>query len=598
MGEIALRRFFLAVFCALALSLSALAADAALPSLEAAVNVREDGVCEVTMTAEVDFSAAQDSLLIPLGTDARDITLAGWSYETVLQDGVTCLKLSNPAGFSGKQQFTCSYTLPCRAAEAADGQQFRLSLPETGWDYAIDSYTLTMTFPAEVTNAPEWTSGYYGDVVDNYLDIRTQENTVTAKSTAAMRDHETLTVAVQFPADTFNLRDQPGKTAGFDRIAFLVLLAAAVVFLVFYGLAQQTPSVPMSTVQQATHYVRGRVVEVTDNAWQGQQDYEDIPVGKQTVRVELRSGKYRGQVYELPNQLSYLYGTILKAGDAVTVAVTEEDGEISSMTLQDYDRTVPLALVVLAFLVVTVLVGRRVGAKSLLGLGLTVVCIFSILIPLLLGGWPTLPTILGMCAYVTVVEFVILGGVNRKTLCAILGTISGVAFAALFGELACALLRVNGYKMYSAEPTIEALLQIKQGQDPMHSLQLGDLLVGGIVIAALGAVNDVAMSISSAMNELVAVNPALTRRQLLRSGMNIGRDMVGTMTNTLILALVGSSLVLMIYLSSLEPSFSQLMSGTFFSVEMVQAIASSIGVILAVPLSALIGAFLFAKHKK
>ena len=126
MGEIALRRFFLAVFCALALSLSALAADAALPSLEAAVNVREDGVCEVTMTAEVDFSAAQDSLLIPLGTDARDITLAGWSYETVLQDGVTCLKLSNPAGFSGKQQFTCSYTLPCRAAEAADGQQFRL----------------------------------------------------------------------------------------------------------------------------------------------------------------------------------------------------------------------------------------------------------------------------------------------------------------------------------------------------------------------------------------------------------------------------------------------------------------------------------------
>ena len=68
------------------------------------------------------------------------------------------------------------------------------------------------------------------------------------------------------------------------------------------------------------------------------------------------------------------------------------------------------------------------------------------------------------------------------------------------------------------------------------------------------------MSISSAMNELVAVNPALTRRQLLRSGMNIGRDMVGTMTNTLILALVGSSLVLMIYLSSLEPSFSQLMT--------------------------------------
>lgn len=111
-----------------------------------------------------------------------------------------------------------------------------------------------MTFPAEVTNAPEWTSGYYGDVVDNYLDIRTQENTVTAKSTAAMRDHETLTVAVQFPADTFNLRDQPGKTAGFDRIAFLVLLAAAVAFW-FLRLAQRAD--PPARAADHRHGIHG-----------------------------------------------------------------------------------------------------------------------------------------------------------------------------------------------------------------------------------------------------------------------------------------------------------------------------------------------------
>ena len=194
-------------------------------------------------------------------------------------------------------------------------------------------------------------------------------------------------------------------------------------------------------------------------------------------------------------------------------------------------------------------------------------------------------------------EFVILDGVNKKTVCAILGTMSGVIFAMLFGQFACAICRVDGFKMYVAEPHIEALLQIKQGQDPFASLQIGDLLVGGILIAALGAVNDVAMSISSAMNELVAVNPELTRRQLLRSGMNIGRDMVGTMTNTLILALVGNGLVLMIYLCSLEPSFKQLMSTAFLSVEMVQALASSIGVILAVPMSVLIGMLLFGRKK-
>ncbi len=381
-------------------------------------------------------------------------------------------------------------------------------------------------------------------------------------------------------------------------LSIFILLLAAVVFLIAYGKAQQTESLPQSSVHTGTYYESAEVISIDDGVYQGQQAVEDVPVGKQVVTVELRSGDFEGARYRLDNNLSYLYGTVLEVGDSVVVTYSVTDGEIDGIELQDYDRTAPLLWVVLIFLLITVLVGGKVGAKSLLGLGLTILCVFSVLIPLLLGGAPTLPTILGLCAFVTVVEFVILGGVNRKTVCAILGTISGVAFAMLFGQLACKLLRVNGFLMYSAEPHIEALLQIKQGQSPLSSLQIGDLLVGGILIAALGAVNDVAMSISSAMNELIAVNPELSRKEVFKSGMNIGRDMVGTMTNTLILALVGSSLVLMIYLASLAPSFRQLMSSTFFSVEMVQALASSAGVILAVPLSVVIGMVLFGKHKK
>lgn len=381
-------------------------------------------------------------------------------------------------------------------------------------------------------------------------------------------------------------------------LSLLILMLSAAVFLGAHALALKTETIPMSTVHQATSYVKAEVISVVRNDYQNQQDFEDVPVGSQTLNVELRSGEFKGRQLQITNNVSYFYGTVLKVGDPLTVAITVEDGEITNIMPQDYDRTLPLLLVLLAFILITVLVGRKVGAKSLVGLGITIVCVFTVMIPLLLGGWPTLPTILAVCAYVTVVEFVILGGVNKKTVCAILGTIAGVLFAAIFGQIACAVLRVDGYKMYSAEPTVEALLQIKQGQNPMHSMRLGDLLVGGILIAALGAVNDVAMSISSSMNELVKVNPNLTRRELLKSGMNIGRDMVGTMTNTLILALVGSSLLLMIYLWSLEPSFSQLMSGTFLSVEMVQAIASSIGVILAVPLSALIGTLLYVKPRR
>ncbi len=382
-------------------------------------------------------------------------------------------------------------------------------------------------------------------------------------------------------------------------LALLILTLACIGFFFLYGMAQQTESVPQSTVQTGIVYERGKVIAIDESTYQGQQDVEDVPIGKQLVQVELTGGEHKGEVYTLTNNLSYLYGTVLSVGDRVTVSFSMTSGKVENITLADYDRTVPVLVILGLFLLVTVLVGGKVGAKSLLGLAFTILCVFALLIPMLLGGAPTLSSIFLLCAYVTVVEFVILDGVNRKTVCAILGTMSGVLFAMLFGQLACRLCRVNGFLMYVAEPHIEALLQIKQGQPPFASLQIGDLLVGGILIAALGAVNDVAMSISSSMNELVAVNPELTRRQLLKSGMNIGRDMVGTMTNTLILALVGNGLVLMIYLCSLEPSFKQLMSTAFLSVEMVQALASSVGVILAVPMSVLIGMLLFGrKHPK
>ena len=390
----------------------------------------------------------------------------------------------------------------------------------------------------------------------------------------------------------------PEKQSVSPLLAILILTLAAGLFYWAYDRAQLTPSIPQSTVHQGIVYEKAEVLDITKNQYETQQAFEDVPVGKQYLTIEITSGDYAGQRFtDVVNNMSFLYGTPVKVGDSVTLAVVYENGTVTDLVLQDFDRTNPLLIVLALFLLITVLVGGKVGAKSLLSLSLSFICLFAVLIPLIIGGAPTLPTILGMCAYVTVVDFVILDGVNKKTLCAIIGTVAGVIIAAVFGEIACEILRVNGYKTYEIDPTIEALLQIKQGQPEASSIQLGDLLVGGILIAALGAVNDVAMSISSAMKELVTVNPNLTRKELIKSGLTIGRDMVGTMTNTLILAFVGSGLVMMIYLVSLEPSYQQLMSTAYLSVEVVQGVASSVGVILAVPLSVLAGALLFG-HKK
>lgn len=228
-----MRRILIALFCALALATGTFAADAEVTSLSAEATVQEDGICQVTLTAQVSFSTAQTRLLIPLGNGAKDITLSGWQYEKTEVDGVTCLELANSTGFSGTQQFVCSYTLPCQAENAGEGQRFRLRLPETGWELPIAACTWKLTFPTEVTSVPEWVSGYYGDVVDNYLDIQVVENTVTARTTAAMKDHETMTITLQFPAETFDLRNQPGKTTSLDQILFFLLLALALLYWFF-----------------------------------------------------------------------------------------------------------------------------------------------------------------------------------------------------------------------------------------------------------------------------------------------------------------------------------------------------------------------------
>ena len=260
-------------------------------------------------------------------------------------------------------------------------------------------------------------------------------------------------------------------------------------------------------------------------------------------------------------------------------------------TVYEYDRTLPIIIIIALFVLATIAVGGKTGAKSLLGLLITLAALFYILIPALMKGAPTIFTTFLVSAYITVVTMAILGGIQKKTICAMLGTISGTALAMIFGLLSQSLLRVSGMRV----PDAEALLQLQQTGTPIG---ISGLLVAGVIISALGAVMDVAMSIASALTEVQNANPKLTCRDLIRSGMNIGHDMVGTMTNTLILALLGSSMVLIVYLYSLSLSSNQFISSSYLAIEVVSGISSSIGVILAVPLTVLVSSFALTLKKK
>ena len=365
------------------------------------------------------------------------------------------------------------------------------------------------------------------------------------------------------------------------------LLAGVLLYLAGHP-ARETRAVQP---EEFMEYESAVVDQILSDSTQEDPVSEDHFRGSQMLTVTVKSGRYAGTRMLADNTVGPLFGQPLAVGDRVTVGLsTYADGTVRCY-VYEYNRAPGLAVILALFLLVTVAVGGKVGARSLLCLGLTAAALVWILLPLLLRGWPTIPTAFLMAVLVSVVTFVILGGVEKKTVCACLGTLAGIALAALFALAAQRLLRIDGYRQEYAE----ALLQLRQTGE--SAVGISGLLAAGVIVSALGAVMDVAMSISSAVQELRRVNDSLTPRELLRSGMNIGRDMVGTMTNTLILAIAGSGLTLIVYISSLGLQPRQLLSSAYISLEAISAIASSIGVILAVPLTAVFCALAFGKKR-
>lgn len=216
--------------CVTVLSGSVLAAGDEVTFMTIHVDAASDGSCRVTATAEVDCGTSPTRIVFPLHSGASNISATGGDYKKQTIDGVKCVVFRSDAGFAGKQTFTCTYDLPCSASEQSDGELFTLALLEKGWDYPIRAIEISLTFPSEITVQPTWNSSYYGDVIDNFLRISIRENTITATATTFLKDHETLSFRMLCPSGFFDLHHQPGKTVAFDRIAFYVLLAAALVY--------------------------------------------------------------------------------------------------------------------------------------------------------------------------------------------------------------------------------------------------------------------------------------------------------------------------------------------------------------------------------
>lgn len=327
---------------------------------------------------------------------------------------------------------------------------------------------------------------------------------------------------------------------------------------------------------------RGKVLSIERTILKPNEEY---PFPGQILKIEITSGEFKGQVVESYNIYSDnpRYDIEVEPGQKVILSVEEENGQLISANLTDVARDQPLLILAILFMIVLVILGGKKGVKSLLSLAFTIFVVFKILLPFILRGFnPMLITII-LSAIVTAVTLLLVGGISRKTFAAILGVIGGATCAGLLAYIFGHAASLTGLGSHEAQML---------GYVREYKLDLQGILFASMLVGALGAVMDVGMSIASAIEEVYQANPISTPKELFASGMNVGRDIMGTMANTLILAYTGGSLPLLLILVGYQPAFLKVINLDLIASEIIRALAGSLGLFIAIPLTAIFSTWL------
>lgn len=369
-------------------------------------------------------------------------------------------------------------------------------------------------------------------------------------------------------------------------IQYAVLFLGLIVFLaVTYGLNQpskgKVATAASKVIFEKAHVSRILEEEASEDVWT-----EGLRIGGQQAMLEIDSGKHKGQVLMAYNFMGAYNNIDLKKNSKVIVRLDyDEKDQVYIVGIDSHDRS-SLIYGLLGLFVATMLVfGGKKGLSALLGLAFTLFSIWFFLIPLIQRGFPVILSAILLVSVTACVSLIFLNGFSKKTLIAVIGCVGGVGMAGLMAVLAGKISPINGFNMPEAEELV-----LRSGDQ----LKISGLMVSGILISALGAVMDVALMIASSLGELKDMNPQVTRKRLFKSGLNIGRDAMGTMANTLILAFAGVSLNMLLLFRIFDYPYLQMMNSDLITLEIIQGISGSIGIILTVPLVAALGAWIFS----
>lgn len=312
---------------------------------------------------------------------------------------------------------------------------------------------------------------------------------------------------------------------------------------------------------------------------------EDTEV--QVLEIEIVDGKYKGEISTIKNTiLNNGYDVFLNKGNYINVVAEERDDTIN-FYFYSFEKSSAMGLLIITFIICVLVIGGIKGVKALTSLILTICLIVYLLVPLLLKGYD--PVFLGVltCILATIITFTIMNGFTKKTIISIIGVTGGLVVAGLIAYVFSILSNVTGISSDSGQ-----MLQYIPGNIDFN---YKGLLFTGIIIGALGACMDVAMEITSSLTEIKHHNPKIKEKELIKSGFNIGKDIMGTMVNTLILAYTGGSLSMILLFVGFEKSLYEIVNLDSMATEIIRAISGSMGLLFAIPIT--IFAFIIIEKK-
>lgn len=360
-----------------------------------------------------------------------------------------------------------------------------------------------------------------------------------------------------------------------DRISYLSIISTSILVLIIANLFIQPVSLGESQFTTATVISVEEIME------------ETLSDGSILTIAFFYAETREGVIVEADMVTSTLFEystSLVEEGDRILLALPFDDYD-HFYEFAGYVRTMPIYILTGIFILAILIFGRTKGFNALISLGLTAICIFFLFVPAILGGADIRVSALLVCAYVIMSTILIVQGITKKAITAIISCFLAILFAGLVLIIMENILNLTG--LIGVEAT------------HLHGIvDLNAVIFAAILIGSLGAVMDVAVSISSALWEISVNNENLSFKGSMSSGINIGKDILGTMLNTLVLAYIGSYLLIVLSLVHNEIISYEFFNRDVMLVEFLRILIGSIGIFMAIPISTFVCSYVYNKYNK